>query len=407
MGDRLMSGVEEPWERAVEVGPAGLPGRVLYATSARLGGSGLDVTSLEGALAAQRSGILGSVYAYADQQREIPAGKVHSGWLQPARLASFLGSERYYGVKKQWLDRVVARVVAEGAHDFLHSWSGDAFRSLLAAAEVGVPSVLDIPTWHRNKGRLKPFVTKSEREAGNLRGWARWSERMMVSRQQVLMEYELATLLLMPSVCAAGTFRAVGIPEARLHYVGRGVDVAKFRPAAPGEKLRFVFVGALIRRKGVHRILEAWRRLGWRDAELVLAGSVHEELRGELRDLPAGVTLTGFVRDVGSVLSGATAFVFPSECEGFAKATLEAAACGVPLIATRESGDAVVDGATGWLVPADDADALAAAMEAAARDRDEAARRGREARRLVERHFTWDHYRQRVLAAYSRAREIF
>jgi glycosyltransferase involved in cell wall biosynthesis len=183
--------------------------------------------------------------------------------------------------------------------------------------------------------------------------------------------------------------------------------VAKFRPSEPGEKLRFVFVGALIRRKGVHRILEAWRRLGWRDAELVLAGAVHGELRGELRELPAGVTLTGFVRDVGSVLSGATAFVFPSECEGFAKATLEAAACGLPLIATRESGDAVVDGTTGWLVPADDADALAGAMEAAARDRDEAARRGREARRLVERHFTWDHYRRRVLAAYGRAREIF
>jgi glycosyltransferase involved in cell wall biosynthesis len=380
---------------------------VLYATSARLGGSGLDVTSLQGALASHRAGILGSVHAYADQQQEIPSEKVHSAWLQPARLCSFLGSERYYGVKKQWLDRVVARVVAGRQHDFLHSWSGDAFRSLLAAVAAGIPSVLDIPTWHRNKGRAKPFVTKSEREGERLRGLAGLSRRLLVSRQQVLMEYELATLLLMPSVCSAATFRAAGLSADRLHYVGRGVDVAKFCPSEPAERLRFVFVGALIRRKGVHRILEAWRRLGWRHAELVLVGAVHDELRGELRELPAGVTLTGFVKDVGAVLSGAAAFVFPSECEGFAKATLEAAACGVPLIATRESGDAVVDGQTGWLVPADDAEALAGAMAAVAGDRDEAARRGREARQFVERHFTWDHYRRRVLAAYGRAREIF
>jgi hypothetical protein len=54
-----MKGEEEPWEREAGPGPAGLPGRVLYATSARLGGSGLDVTSLQGALAAQRAGLLG------------------------------------------------------------------------------------------------------------------------------------------------------------------------------------------------------------------------------------------------------------------------------------------------------------------------------------------------------------
>ena len=411
MADGLMKVMDASehalWELPEVPGRGELPGRLLYATSARLGGSGLDVTSLEGALAAERGGFLGRVLAYADGQREIPGGKVRTLPLQPARLLSFLGSERYYGAKKQWLDRVAAWELGRGGYDFLHTWSGDGWRSLVAAAERGIPSVMDIPTWHRNKGKVKRYETKSEREAGKLRGWERWRHGMLVSRQVMLMEYELATLLLMPSSCSMGTFEAAGMGRERLHYVGRGVDPGRFVPSEPEGRVRFVFVGALIRRKGVHRLLEAWRRLGMRDAELVLVGTAHEEVRAELRDAPGNVRVTGFVKDVRAELRGASAFVFPSECEGFAKATLEAAACGLPLIATRESGDAVVDGVTGWVVPADDAEALAGAMEMAVRDRGEMAARGAAARRHVERWFTWDHYRLRLLAAYAKAREKY
>ena len=397
----------EPWALPDDPPAEALPRALLYATSARLGGSGLDVSALQGALAAQRGGFLAEVLAYANQQEEIPSARVRSGALQAARLLSFLGSQRYYGAKKHWLDRNAARAVRSGRFDFLHTWSGDALRSLIAAADRGIPSVMDIPTWHRNKGRIKPFLTKSEREAAALRGWAGLSHRLLVSRQQMLMEYELATLLLMPSVRSAETFAAAGLAAHRLHYVGRGVDVQRWQPGAPPDRVRFIFVGALILRKGVHRLLEAWKQLGLTDAELVLVGEPHPELKPWLRDAPSNVRVTGFTRDVPALLRTASCFVFPSECEGFAKATLEAAACGLPLIATRESGDAVVDGETGWVVPPDDAAALAGTMEAAARDPDAMAARGRAARQRVERWFTWDHYRLRLRAAYAKARSLF
>jgi glycosyltransferase involved in cell wall biosynthesis len=197
-----------------------------------------------------------------------------------------------------------------------------------------------------------------------------------------------------------------GIPETKLHYVGRGVDVALYQPAEqPPEIFRVVFVGALIRRKGVHVLLEAWKKLNLSDAELVLVGSVHEEMKPTLDALAtSSVKLVGFTRGVQDELRRGAVFVFPSECEGFAKSTLEAAACGLPLIATRESGDAIVDGETGVCIPPNDVDALAAAIERAAKHRDEFARMGLNARALVERQFTWDHYRERVLAGYAKAR---
>src|SRR5947209_8523796 len=85
---------------------ARLPHALLYATSAGLGGSGLDVTSLEGALASWRGGFLSSAICYANRQQEIPRQVVHSLQHHPVRLLSHLGSADYYAAKKRWLDWV-------------------------------------------------------------------------------------------------------------------------------------------------------------------------------------------------------------------------------------------------------------------------------------------------------------
>ncbi len=381
-----------------------LPRALLYSTSARIGGTGLDVSSLEGIKASAHAQCLKRAIGYANQQQGIPASRIRSLAWHPVRLLSGLGSARYYGAKKHYVDWITAREVRSGRYDFLHTWSGDAVRSLISARQAELPSVMDIPTWHRNKGHQKPFLTKTEREASRLRGMAGWKHRLLISRQQMLMEYELATLLFMPSLCSAQTFLDAGIPPERLHYTGRGVDLARYSPGTPPDKFRLVFVGALIRRKGVHLLLRAWKKLALPDAELLLVGEPHPEIRREL-DAAAGpsVRVTGFVPNVPDLLRTASALVFPSECEGFAKVTLEAAACGLPLITTYESGDALVDGVTGRRIPPNDEDALAAAMQEASQHRDRFAAMGTAARAHVAAHFTWDHFRTRILAGYARA----
>ena len=226
----------------------------------------------------------------------------------------------------------------------------------------------------------------------------------LISRQQMLMEYELATLLFMPSLSSAGTFLDAGIPQEKLHYTGRGVDMARYAPGTPPDKFRLIFVGALIKRKGVHHLLRAWKKLALSDAELILVGSPHPEMQQDLAAAGATVKVLGFSSNVPDLLRTASALVFPSECEGFAKVTLEAAACGLPLITTQESGDALIDGVTGRLIPPNNEDALAAAMQEAWRDRDRFAAMGTAARAHVSAHFTWDHFRARILSGYARAR---
>lgn len=393
-----------PWlEPALPPAPEDLPRALLYSTSARIGGSGLDVSSLEGAKASASGGFLARAIGYANQQRTIPAQKIRSLAWHPVRLLSGMDSNRYYGAKKQYVDWITARELRSGRYDFLHTWSGDALNSLIAARQRGLPSVMDIPTWHRNKGRRKPFLTKTEREAAALGGWSGWKHRLLVSRQRMLMEYGLATVLLIPSECSARTFLEAGIPPGRLHYTGRGVDLERYHPGPPPDKFRLIFVGALIRRKGVHLLLQAWKKLGLKDAELILVGEVHPEIRSDLAAAGPGVMVKGFVPHVPDLLRTASAFVFPTELEGFAKSTLEAAACGLPLITTRESGDAILDGITGRLIPPNDPEALAEAILEARGNPEKFAAMGTQARRHVAENFTWHHFRARILTAYAKA----
>ncbi len=382
--------------------PAALPRRLLYATSSRIGGSGLDEVARQSLLAAGGQ-LLGRAIAYENRQREIPVQRIRSLRWHPVRLLSGLGSRRYYGAKKHYVDWIAARELERGGYDLFHSWSGECVRSLRVARRLGVPSVLECATWHRHKGKAKPLRhTQSERERAAAPWPRRWLDRLLVSRQQVLEEYDLAGLILVLSQKAEETFLAAGVPREKLFRHQRGVDVGRFTPApAPPEKFVAVFVGALIKRKGVHRLLEAWQRLALRDAELVLVGSVHEEMRPWLdRCAGANVRVAGFVRHVEEWYRNASVHVFPSECEGSAKCTYEAAACGLPQITTRESGDVVQHEVNGLIVPPDDPDALAAAIERLYRDRDLCGRLGAAGRQRVVEHFTWEHFRERLLEAY-------
>ena len=285
-----------------------------------------------------------------------------------------------------------------------HGWSGECVRTLRAAKERGIRTMIEIPTWHRHKGKDKPTrLTKSEREAAAARGWQGLKNRLLVSRQQMLEEYELADRILVLSEKAEETFLAAGVPKSKLFRHQRGVNVERFTPAERRpEKFRAVFVGALIERKGVHHLLRVWRRLALPDAELVLVGTVHPEIEPVLRECAdSTVIVRGFVQDVSAEYRAAAVHIFPSECEGSAKCTYEAAACGLPQITTREAGDVVQHEVNGLLIPPNDPEALATAIRRMHSDRVLCEKLGAAGRERVCAQFTWEHFRQRVLAAYS------
>jgi glycosyltransferase involved in cell wall biosynthesis len=275
--------------------------------------------------------------------------------------------------------------------------------SLREAHERGIPSIVEIPTWHRDRGKVRRGAVDPAPEP-KLPWHKRWKEDLLLQRDRFVEEYDLADLILVLSEKAAETFRVQGFPEEKLFYLPRGVDTERFTPGQRPPNFRAVFSGALIERKGVHHLLEAWHRLDLKDAELWLVGSVHAEIKPYLEKFShKSIKVLGFAREPEKYLRQSTVHVFPSQCEGSAKVTYEAAACGLPQITTREAGDVVEAGVQGIVVPPADVDALAAAIQQLYDHPEMVERMSLAARERVVENFTWDHFRARLLDAYELA----
>jgi len=379
----------------------GLPRSVLYAISARIGGIGLDLVALETIRGIQPH--LGKAISFGVRAPDIDRRKMKTLRFHPIRLLSNLESKYYYAAKKRATDRVSAQFLRTGRFDLFHAWSGSALSSLRVAKTLGIPSLLEIPTWHRQKGKVLPPKTDQEIAMENAPIPQRWLNSLLIGRQETLEEYELADLILVESEKAADTFRVLGFPNEKLYSMPQGVDVSRFQPGPPPPLFRAVFVGALIKRKGVHTLLDAWKKLKLPNAELWLAGHPHEEIKPYLDDVPADVKVLGFAKDVENVYRAGSVHVFPSSLEGSAKTTYEAAACGLAQITTREAGDVVLDGFNGLIIPPNDVGALARAIRQLYDRPDLVRSYGAAGRARVVQQFTWDHFRERVFGAYRLA----
>ena len=391
-----------PPSRSASLARRVFPTHLLYSIFARIGGSGLDTDAFETLRASHRGGFLGKAVAYDNRQEEIPASLIYSLRWHPVRLISFLDRPYYYGAKKKYLDWIASRLLTSGHYDLFHSWSGDCLQSLRVAKESRIPSIVEIPTWHRDRGRVKADEPIGAESTSSSSWFRKGKSGLLLERRRFIEEYELADLLLVLSEMAADTFRVQGFPEEKLFYLPRGVDVDRFKPGPRPEKFRAIFSGALIERKGIHHLLEVWHRLNLPNAELWLVGSIHEEAKPHLKKFwRDNIRTVGFVHDPENYLSQSTVHVFPSQWEGSAKVTYEAAACGLPQITTREAGDVVRDGIEGVIVRPGDVDAIAAALEHFQRHPEIVERMGNAARRRVVENFTWDHFRTRLLDAYE------
>ncbi len=169
----------------------------------------------------------------------------------------------------------------------------------------------------------------------------------------------------------------------RTRLLGNGVALDRFRPAADiGERdaaraalgvrpdqVVVGCVGRLVAEKGLLELIAAAAGLDGRYAVVVIgpqdpgkADALTAEQMAAAAD--AGVRFLGHRDDVDALYRGMDLFVLPSHREGFPRAAMEAAASGLPVIATDVRGcrQVVADGVTGRLVPLRDPARLAAAI---------------------------------------------
>ncbi len=198
-------------------------------------------------------------------------------------------------------------------------------------------------------------------------------------------------------------------PPGRSRHLGNGVDLTRFDPARfdashrrrtraelgiPEDAVVVGMVGRLVAEKGYPELFEAARSLDDRYV-VVCIGPRDPDKADDLGDAlierarAGGVRFLGMRTDVDALYPMMDLFVLPSHREGFPRAAMEAAAMGLPIVATDIRGcrEVVVDGHNGLLVPVADPEALAEAIRRIGEDPDLAARMGKAGRERAERCF--------------------
>lgn len=162
------------------------------------------------------------------------------------------------------------------------------------------------------------------------------------------------------------------VPQGRdVVLSGAGVNLKDFpyQPYPQNAPVRFLFVGRVMREKGIDELLAAAKRLHWDGAaaELHLVGSFEEAYKPAMEALEqAGVVRChGYQADMRPWYAMADCVVLPSYHEGMSNVLLEAAASGRPLITSDIPGcrEAVAPGESGFVCPPRDADALYATLQ--------------------------------------------
>jgi len=182
---------------------------------------------------------------------------------------------------------------------------------------------------------------------------------------------------------------------ARRIINGSGVDLNYFAlvPLPEGPVI-FLFVGRLLRDKGVHEFVEASRSLSKTgiSARFQILGPLDSNPRGIKADevdawvREGAVEYLGEAKDVRPFLAKAHVLVLPSYGEGTPRSVLEAMSMGRAIVTTLAPGckETVKDDWNGYLVPVGDVDALAGAMSRLAADTSLIVRFGQNGRQLAE-----------------------
>lgn len=157
------------------------------------------------------------------------------------------------------------------------------------------------------------------------------------------------------------------VKENQTHRLnGAGVNLEKYRVTKypDGDKTKFLFMGRIMKEKGIEELFFAMKRLisEGKKCELDVIGECEEDYKKTIEKYEAEGWLHyyGYQKDVRPYIKNCHCFVLPSWHEGMANTNLESAASGRPVITSNIPGckEAIIDGKTGFLVESKDSECL-------------------------------------------------
>lgn len=177
------------------------------------------------------------------------------------------------------------------------------------------------------------------------------------------------------------------------------------------EDFTFIFIGRMVRDKGINELVAAFDRLNreFPATKLLLVGKFEDELdpvlpkTKQMIEKNPKIEFAGYQNDVRPYFATADVAVLPSYREGFPNVVIQAGAMGLAQIVTDINGcnEVVVDGRNGLIVPKQNEEALYEAMRRLTTDRELTARMAASARELIASRYRQQDVWEAILRMYK------
>jgi len=233
-------------------------------------------------------------------------------------------------------------------------------------------------------------------------------------RDRLVAEYDLADYLLVPSSYVAETMIRSGIGAEKVFVLPYGVDTSflssqerRLEQAEEKHSFRILFVGQVLPLKGVHYLVQALENMKIPNVELIIIGNGDTGYLKLLNGLiPPGISVQFKSHiphmELKQYYSGSDVLVLPSLSDSFGLVVSEAMMAGLPVIVSENTGakEIIRDGVDGFIVPIRDANALQEKLMYLYERPQERQIMGCASMERVN-EFSWDHYKDRLLAVYD------
>ena len=232
--------------------------------------------------------------------------------------------------------------------EIAYIWPGTTLPTYRALQQKGVPTIAEFINTRQHSALQ---ILQSEYDALSLPFIGNISQESIEYEDAVIRE---ADYFFCPSRAVADSIGAAGAEQSQLLLSSYGIEeVDRVEPTFKREesRVKFLFVGYICVRKGVHRLLEAWRNAKV-DATLTLVGNIEPVLQPlvqrYLDDRALNIQHIPYTQDLASLYCDSDVFLFPSLEEGSPLVTYLAMGHGLAIIASPMGGGGVIkDGENG------------------------------------------------------------
>jgi glycosyltransferase involved in cell wall biosynthesis len=328
-------------------------------------------------------------------KEDIPCKKIHTNNLLAFPLKLLPGQGyRWLDLYDHW---VASKINNINSKIFI-GWSGMSLHAIKVAKASGNLTIIERGSSHilyQNQILMEEYkkfgITFS-------------IDKRIVEKE--LKEYEVADYISVPSSFVRNSFIAKGIPEAKIFMNPYGVG-SFFKPSAEfkaNKKIKILYLGSLSIRKGLVYLFEALNSLAIEENsyEVWFIGKIDKDLDESIKLSKKGNwKFFGHIDhyDLHKYLVQCDFAVHPSVEEGLSMVILQLMSCGVPVIATTNTGgeNVITDGLNGYIVPIRAPLSIAEKISYLIANPPLLNAMKKEAIKAIEKGFTWNDYGKRYV----------